>query len=96
MAQYDEAILIEMADRLYGRAARLVIFITLVGLAFGGAAARGMASHPDDQAFYMMLGAIFGGGVAYFIGQGRAFMLKLQAQSILVQVQIERNTRPRG
>jgi hypothetical protein len=40
----------------------------------------------------MLVGAIVGGGIGYVIGDARAFGYKLQAQTALCQVEIQRNT----
>lgn len=42
---------------------------------------------------WLIVGLIIGAAIGYFIGDGKAFELRLQAQSLLCQVAIEENTR---
>lgn len=93
MANYDAKILYEFADRLYRRANEIVaLCVMIAGLVFGGIA----YSIFNEDSTYALLGAALGGLLGYFYGQERAFLLKLQAQTALCQVQIEENTRNNG
>jgi hypothetical protein len=87
MAKYDAGVIQAFADDLYRRADTIVIVNALIFLVVGGAA--GLAAFGKLGA---LLGALIGGGIGYYLGVQRAFLLKLQAQTALCQAQIERNT----
>jgi uncharacterized membrane protein YeaQ/YmgE (transglycosylase-associated protein family) len=91
MASYDQTILQEMADRLYAQAARVVATWTFLGAVAGVIA--GLLKGGHEPLGWIILGVVVGGVAGFLLAQNRAFMLKLQAQTILVQVQIEQNTR---
>ena len=55
-----------------------------IGLAAGYFAFKGLGA---------TLGVLIGAGLGFYLGQQKAFILKLQAQTALCQAQIERNTR---
>lgn len=88
MATYDPKIIQEFAEGLYSRATTIVVvsvlFFALVGGIAGYFLIRGSGT--------VVLLAI-GAAVGYYLGSQRAFLLKLQAQTALCQVEIERNTR---
>lgn len=99
--EYDPAILQTMADRLYASAKFIVIKYALLGGFLGASTGFAAGIFIDSQdpgkgfimgVFLGFLGLLFGA----FFAQERAFMLRLQAQNILVQVKIEANTRPSG
>lgn len=85
-----------MSDRLYARAASIHAYLSIFG-AMGGAGAGAVMTVPAHDATFMMVGVVAGGAIGavlgYALGMERAFLLRLQAQTIMVQVQIERNTR---
>jgi hypothetical protein len=96
---YDEFVIQRFANELYQRARGIVIFYSVMGTiigiilgltftrvtnSFGGSNNSGVA--------WFVLGAICC-GIGYWIGQGKAFWLRLEAQNALCRVQIERNTR---
>jgi hypothetical protein len=91
---YDETVIGEFARRLYQRATTIIVLCALVGIIVGGlvgaAAARPAGG---DGGGLIMFFVLIGGLIGFAIGRERAFMLKLQAQVALCQVQIERNTR---
>lgn len=100
--QYDPNIIGQAAARLYARAAGIVVswalLVGLCGFALGGFLGGALAS-PSDRSV-----GIFGGGLAVGLigavvgivaGRERAFFLRLEAQRMLVLVQIETNTRDR-
>ena len=75
------------ADKLYREAKTVVIkyalvFALLLGLGFG-----------LYRTTWGLVGAIIGAVVGYLFAQEKAFQLRLQAQTALGQVQIEKNTR---
>lgn len=89
---YDSGVIEQFADKLYSRATAIVVLYVLLGLLFG--AVSGYAGY---QYFRIELAGWIAGAVvvviAFFLGQQRAFQLRLQAQIALCQVQIEKNTR---
>ena len=89
MPSYDPAVIERFASDLYRRADNIVILSTVSIAAVG--AALGALANGRNGAF---LGAAIGAVVGLYFGQQRAFSLRLQAQTALCQVQIERNTRP--
>lgn len=88
MVTYDEKVIQDFADSLYSRAEAIVAGYAIVGLLIGlvGGSILGGGS-------MLILGAAIAGGIGYAIGVQKAFLLKLQAQLALCQVQIERNSR---
>ena len=91
---FDPAVIQQFADALYRRAGTIVIFYALVAGLLGGAlgAAGGQATGlgaPVGGLALLVLGALLGAAA----GREKAFSLKLQAQTALCQVAIERNTR---
>ncbi len=97
MAKYDSQIMYDFADDLYSRADFITIDYTLIGGligAFLGYAFGGMRA--DSGLLMAGIGLIIVGAIGYFMGSGKAFELKVQAQSLLCQVAIEENTRKSG
>ncbi len=99
MTTYDPAFIQRFADRLYSRAAIAVVTSAVLGLLIGFLLAPmllqnlpvAIATRCPDWLVAVVLGAI---GCAQ--GLERSFALRLQAQTALCQVEIERNTRPNG
>jgi hypothetical protein len=92
--QYDPRIIVMFAQRLYDQAARIVALCVALGAVAGfilGAIAGNAAF--DAGIVTGALAAFVFGAFGYAVGQGRAFALRLQAQTALCQVQIEANTR---
>ena len=87
MAEYDKKIIIEFADRLYNKAASIVVVYTLAGVVIGIFVGLGMKSAPAA----LIAGLIFG-ALGFYLGKEKAFILKLQAQTALCQAKIEENT----
>lgn len=92
MTQYDANVIYEFADRLYAQARSIMVFYTLLGGLIGG-----VGGYLLDKEFRTGLLALGGlvvlGGIGFAIGRERGFVLRLQAQTALCQVQIEQNTR---
>jgi len=96
MAQYNPEIIRTFANRLYARAAMSTLVSTVLGVLIGMVAAPfilqslpvALAIRCPEWAVMVVLGLIG-------LGQGleRGFLLKLQAQNALCQLEIERNTR---
>ncbi len=105
MTTYDENILRKYADDLYQQAKWIVVWtavrygagVFLVALIFGiviGSQQKQLAEEAANQGFGLVLFLTVVGIVAGVdAGRRKAFHLKLQAQEILCQRQIEINTR---
>jgi hypothetical protein len=99
-AEYDPSIIELAAARLYSKADAVVMGSIatgiVVGAAFGAIPLSSLgASWPIPSMFgfaTLMAGAILGAIIGYTIGDARAFGYRIQAQSALCQLQIERNT----
>ena len=99
-AEYDPSIIELAAARLYSKADAVVMGSIatgiVVGAAFGAIPLTSLGASwpvPSTLGFAtLILGAILGAVIGYTIGDARAFGYRLQAQSALCQLQIERNT----
>lgn len=87
MISYDPAVIRTFAQTLYDRAATIMFVYTAIGVVIGGTTGKFAFGNTG-----MFILAGLAGGIGYFIGSQRAFLLKLQAQTALCQVQIEQNT----
>lgn len=91
---YDPSVIADFAQRLYDRAETAVGLYTIggavIGLALGGALGIVWGINTIGAA---LIGTAVLGYLGYMAGSGRAFRLKLEAQTALCQVEIERNTR---
>lgn len=100
---YDPAVIQTEAARLYAEAAAIVMrMATLAGLCglVIGVIGGGLLGMAIREPFLGGLGgAVLVGAVCayggYLAGLARAFLLRLEAQRMLVLAQIELNTRPR-
>lgn len=92
MVEYDAKIIQKFATKLYSQANTIVAVWTILGAIVGGIAGAAMRGR-DRDSILVIAGVIVVGFLGYLIGQVRAFMLRLQAQTALCQLQIERNTR---
>ena len=94
MASFDPSVIQEFAEALYRRAGTIVFFYAVLVAILGGGVglvlgqATGLGPAPGALAM-LVLGALLGAA----LGRDRAFALRLQAQTALCQVQIEKNTR---
>ena len=90
--QFKSEIIEEFADRLYKEAehtiSSYVFGYAVVTLAIGA----GFAYIKGDWPVVIPAG-IVGATIGYYQGKEKAFQLKLQAQTALCQLQIEKNTR---
>lgn len=93
MARYDSRVIYQFADHLLEQADRAVITCAILGT-LGGALA-GLVIGVTIQSLAIPTVALAAIGCAFgaWIGNERAFGLRLQAQTALCQVQIEENTR---
>jgi hypothetical protein len=98
--QFDPNIIERYAEQLYRKAdsVRVGSAITgaVLGVVFGGVPISPVGAYlPIPSTFGLatiLLGAILGAFLGYAIGEGRAFRIRLQAQLVLFQLQLERNT----
>lgn len=93
MVRYDPSQIHKFASKMYTQATVTVLVWTLpgaiVGLAAGAVWGRAIAGDAGFSAA-IALCALLG----YVLGQDKAFWYRLQAQTLLCQLQIEYNTRP--
>ncbi len=97
MIEYDSRVLFDFADRLYKKAARLVLSYALTGAVLGfllGGAGAAAANARDSAVIAGIVVAALFAAAGYSMGQEKAFTLRLQAQTALCQAKIEENTRP--
>jgi hypothetical protein len=98
--QFDPTVIERYAEMLYRKAdsVRVGSAVTgaVLGVLFGAAPVSPLGTYlPIPSTFGMatiLLGALLGGFIGYAVGQGRAFRIRLQAQMVLFQLQLERNT----
>jgi hypothetical protein len=97
---YDPTVIERFAERLYEKARSFVVGSVVVGAALG-AAFGAIPLTPIGESWpipaifgfaTLLVGGIIGGMCGYVIGDTRAFGYRLQAQTALLQLQIERNT----
>lgn len=98
---YDAAILQQQADELY-RQARAIVFVTVVKYVASIVVVVLIAltflskTYPDlPVGLLSILSALFAAGAGVSAGRDKALHLKLEAQTLLCQMQIELNTRTR-
>jgi hypothetical protein len=94
MTSYDENIIQTAADALYRHAASIVLTSTILGVILGLILGAFVANATSLGGFAFLGGAVLGGYIGWSRAQSAAFLLRLQAQTALCQVQIEKNTRP--
>ncbi|MFZ5891268.1 MAG: hypothetical protein ACOY0T_09480 [Myxococcota bacterium] len=93
--KYDSGIIQKFADRLYLEADKIVYFYGIAGAALGVGAGFFVGKLTVDKDSTTPMLFLGGACCAVFlvIGRARSFALRLQAQTALCQLQIERNTR---
>ena len=97
---YESQVIERFAHQLYRRAAAAskvsLLFGAFLGGVFGGIPLTSLSAHwpvPHALGYFTLIGAsVSGGYLGHLVGEARAFGYKLQAQSALCQVEIERNT----
>jgi outer membrane biosynthesis protein TonB len=100
LPDYEPRVIEQFAEKLYRKASAFVMGSVVVGGALGAAfgsvplTSLGEAwPVPSMFGFVtLLLGGIFGAVIGYVIGDTRSFGYRLQAQSALCQLQLERNT----
>jgi hypothetical protein len=100
LPDYDPTIIELFAERLYAKAASFVLGSVVAGAALGAAfgsvplTSLG-SSWPVPSSFgfaTLLVGGVAGAVIGYLVGETRGFAYRLQAQTALCQLQIERNT----
>jgi hypothetical protein len=96
MVKYDAEVIVTFAESLYRQASSIVRTYTVVAV-LAGLFVGGVVGHVVTDTGGWLAGAVVGallfGFAGFRLGQQRAFVLRLQAQVALCQVQIEANTR---
>jgi hypothetical protein len=98
---YDPTVLEQYAEGLYRKADSMRVGARLVGgavgVVFGAVPLSPLGKYlPVPTTFALalvLLGALVGALIGHVIGEGRAFRTRMQAQLVLFQLQLERNTR---
>lgn len=93
---YDATVIEQLADNLYKQAATVERLLALAGAFMGLIVGIGSMLATGESG--MMIGggvflAAVGGVLGFVAAKGRAFALRAQAQQLLCQVAIEKNTR---
>ena len=91
MTPYDPDVIFTLADRLHTKERDVVFMFMVLGGVVGFAMGYVMAEFNGGVIMAAILAAI-----GRWFGNEKAFLLKLQAQTSLCQVEIERNTRASG
>jgi hypothetical protein len=101
VAKYDASVLSQYADSLYRKAAWVTFKCGAVGAGIGAIPMLVLTNvmstvpsiGPIDPAVGWAILIIVGTLIGVAIGQRRSFQYRLQAQTVLCQMQIEYNTR---
>lgn len=104
MVQYDAKVIQQFAERLYTQARRIAltstIYFAILGFILGAVLASVIVGRAETLRLSSTapMGVIIGatvlcGLLGFVHGTQRSFMLRLQAQTALCQLQIEANTR---
>jgi hypothetical protein len=97
---FEPRIIEQFAESLYRKASAFlmgsVVAGTVLGMAFGAVPLTSLGSAWPVPSFLgfatMLLGGVFGGVIGYSIGDARSFGYRLQAQTTLLQLEMERNS----
>lgn len=90
--QYDQSVIQIFADALYTQARTIIGIMTFLGAAIGAAIGY-FVGDDNTKTMFAIVGAVICGLIGLAVGRARAFALKLQAQTALCQMHIEKNTR---
>lgn len=89
MVSYNPSVIVTRAASLYSQANWVIAVYMCVGAAIFGV----IGYLPLHSANWATLGALAGAVIGFLLAYPKAFLLKLQAQLALCQVEIEKNTR---
>lgn len=98
--QFDPSLIERYAEQLYRKADSVrvgsAVAGAVLGIVFGATPMTPLGEFlPVPSSFglaLVLVGGLVGGFLGYVIGEGRAFRIRLDAQMVLFQLQIERNT----
>jgi hypothetical protein len=98
--RFDPNIIERYAEQLYRKADSVrigsAVAGAVLGVVFGAVPVSPLGPYlPIPSSVGMatiLVGALVGGFLGYAVGEGRAFRARLQAQMVLFQLQLERNT----
>jgi hypothetical protein len=97
--KYDEQILLKGAARFEARASWIIFWtatkytvVTLLATSFAGAMLRTNVLSSDSAVGIVAVLTVAALMVGIFVGQDRAFELRLQAQQLVALVKLEHNT----
>jgi hypothetical protein len=94
MVTYDASVIESFAEALYAQAKSIVIRYTILGGLIGFGIGYAIANNArGDGTTVGAVVAVAGAILGFMQGQSKAFALRLQAQTALCQVQVEKNTR---
>ncbi|MFV8750473.1 hypothetical protein ACNOYE_07965 [Nannocystaceae bacterium ST9] len=95
MPQFDPSVIQTHAQRLYTAANAIVAVYTVFGLLCGATLGYGFATltNVKETAPISLVAGLVVAGLAFAVGQSKSFAMRLEAQSVLCQLQIEANTR---
>lgn len=95
MVEYDPSIIREVIQRLDSKAKGTVIFNALLGIFVGGAigSLTGFIVFRGSESLSILFSLVLGFCIGNEIGLSKSLAYKFQAQMLLTQVEIERNTR---
>lgn len=92
MVQYDRDLIQKFAEKLYKKANGVIASYTIVGLLLGAVGGYFLGDSMGGGMTTTVIVAVVVALIGFAIGQEKAFMLKLQAQTALCQMKIEQNT----
>jgi outer membrane lipoprotein SlyB len=93
MAMYNSDVLDQFADDLNSRADQAVPISAFLGALLGAIVGAAASGGSDNLPMFAGIGALVLAIIGGFLGRAKAFQLRVQAQTLLCQVQIEENTR---
>jgi hypothetical protein len=99
MVRYSPSVLQKCANMLYMRAIEIIIVYTAIGAGIGWIAAYAYTraylnlQHIQLTDLPFIAAGVGGALLGAWLGNSRAFALKLQAQVVLCQLEIEKHTR---
>jgi hypothetical protein len=106
LISYDPSVFREFAARSHAKADWIVFRETVLGTVMGFLVGLGSGAMMPNQNLLWLLGlpvpngllialasGLVGCAIGWSVGSHKAFMLQLQAQTVLCQAQIEENTR---